>query len=146
MKFNLSLALALILALMVSCSGGTNDLDKYGLKGNVKEVKELQCDATYENEQWVASSNCEQGFRVLEFDTDGNYVRSMTIADRGDTLAMTIAILIQDQMGDFYSSMFVTSGIFGLWMYVAGAISIYAFKKVLPVEDAPDEEEAPAKP
>ena len=91
MKFNLSLALALILALMVSCSGGTNDLDKYGLKGNVKEVKELQCDATYENEQWVASSNCEQGFRVLEFDTDGNYVRSMTIADRGDTLAMTIA-------------------------------------------------------
>ena len=91
MKFNLSLVLALILTLMVSCSGGTNDFDRYGLKGNVKKVTELQCDATYENEHWVASSNCEQGFRVMEFDEKGFYLRSMTIADGGDTLAMTIA-------------------------------------------------------
>lgn len=91
MKFNLSLALVLLLALMVSCSGGMNDFDKYGLKGNVKALKELQCDATYEDEHWVASSNCEQGFRVMEFGEDGNYIRSMTIANEGDTLAMTIA-------------------------------------------------------
>ena len=52
---------------------------------------------------------------------------------RNASLAMTIALLLQDQMGDFYSSMFFTSGIFGLWMYVAGAISIFLFPKVLPL-------------
>jgi len=91
MKFNSSLPLILLLVILTSCSGRKTDLDKYGLKGKVKELKELQCDATYENEHWVASSNCEQGFRVMEFDAEGNYLRSMTIADRGDTLAMTVA-------------------------------------------------------
>jgi predicted Na+-dependent transporter len=52
---------------------------------------------------------------------------------RNASLAMTIALLLQDQMGDFYSSMFFTSGVFGLWMYVAGMISIYVFPKVLPL-------------
>ena len=52
---------------------------------------------------------------------------------RNSSLAMTIAILMQDQMGDFYSSMFVTSGLFGLVMYVAGVISIFLYKPLLPV-------------
>ncbi len=52
---------------------------------------------------------------------------------RNSALAMTIALLIQDTMGDFYSSMFVTSGIFGLVMYVAGLVSIYFYPKLLPV-------------
>jgi len=52
---------------------------------------------------------------------------------RNASLAMTIALLLQDQMGDFYSSMFWASGIFGLWMYVAGALTIYLFPKILPV-------------
>jgi len=52
---------------------------------------------------------------------------------RNASLAMTIALLLQDQMGDFYSSMFFTSGIFGLWMYVAGGISIFLFPRVLPL-------------
>ena len=58
---------------------------------------------------------------------------------RNAALAMTIAILIQDTMGDFYSSMFVTSGAFGLIMYVAGVISIFLYKSVLPVEEASKE-------
>ena len=53
---------------------------------------------------------------------------------RNAALAMTIAILIQDTMGDFYSSMFVTSGLFGLVMYVAGVISIFLYKPLLPVK------------
>jgi BASS family bile acid:Na+ symporter len=53
---------------------------------------------------------------------------------RNATLAMAIALLIQDYMGDFYSSMFFTSGLFGLWMYVAGFLSIGVYKKVLPLE------------
>lgn len=91
MNYKISLPLILLLALLTSCSGGSDDLDKYGLKGNVKAVKELQCDPTYENEQWVASSNCNQAFRIVEFDEDGNYTRSLTISERGDTLAMTVA-------------------------------------------------------
>jgi predicted Na+-dependent transporter len=52
---------------------------------------------------------------------------------RNAALAMTIAILIQDSMGDFYSSMLVTSGLFGLVMYVAGILSIILYKIFLPV-------------
>jgi hypothetical protein len=37
-------------------------------------------------------------------------------------------------MGDFYSSMFVTSGLFGLIMYLAGALAIFLYKPLLPVE------------
>jgi BASS family bile acid:Na+ symporter len=52
---------------------------------------------------------------------------------RNSALAMTIALLIQDTMGDFYSSMFVTSGLFGLIMYIAGIIAIFIYKPLLPV-------------
>ena len=52
---------------------------------------------------------------------------------RNAALAMTIALLIQDAMGDFYSSMFVTSALFGLVMYIAGVISIALYKPLLPV-------------
>jgi predicted Na+-dependent transporter len=53
---------------------------------------------------------------------------------RNATLAMAIALLIQDYMGDLYISMFFTSGLFGLWMYVAGFLSIAVYKQVLPLE------------
>ncbi len=52
---------------------------------------------------------------------------------RNASLAMTIALLLQDQMGDFYSSMFFTSGIFGLWMYAAGAVSIFLYPRLFPL-------------
>jgi BASS family bile acid:Na+ symporter len=54
---------------------------------------------------------------------------------RNSALAMTIALLIQDAMGDFYSSMFVTSGLFGLAMYLASLISIFLFKPLIPVAE-----------
>lgn len=57
---------------------------------------------------------------------------------RNASLAMALALLIQDYMGDFYSSMFVTSAIFGLLMYVAGFLSIWFYKKFLPVEGEPE--------
>ncbi len=55
---------------------------------------------------------------------------------RNASLAMTIAILIQDAMGDFYSSMFWVSGIFGLVMYLAGLVAIKFYPKFFPLEDA----------
>ncbi|MCU0845410.1 MAG: bile acid:sodium symporter family protein [Spirochaetes bacterium] len=57
---------------------------------------------------------------------------------RNASLAMALALLIQDYMGDFYSSMFFTSAIFGLWMYVAGFLSIAIYKKLLPIPPKPD--------
>ncbi|MBU1712667.1 MAG: bile acid:sodium symporter family protein [Proteobacteria bacterium] len=53
---------------------------------------------------------------------------------RNASLAMTIALLIQDSMGDFHSSMFWVSGMFGLSMYVAGLIAIKIYPKIFPVE------------
>jgi predicted Na+-dependent transporter len=53
---------------------------------------------------------------------------------RNASLAMAVAILIQDVMGDFYSSMFVVSGTFGLAMYFAGIVSIKLYKVALPVD------------
>ncbi len=53
---------------------------------------------------------------------------------RNASLAMTIALLIQDSMGDFHSSMFWVSGMFGLTMYIAGVIAIKVYPKLFPVE------------
>ncbi|MBU1397868.1 MAG: bile acid:sodium symporter family protein, partial [Proteobacteria bacterium] len=53
---------------------------------------------------------------------------------RNASLAMTIALLIQDSMGDFHSSMFWVSGMFGLSMYVAGLIAIKVYPKIFPIK------------
>lgn len=54
---------------------------------------------------------------------------------RNASLAMTIALLIQDSMGDFHSSMFWVSGIFGLTMYLAGLVAIKVYPKLFPVRE-----------
>ena len=70
------------------------------------------------------------------FGVDNFQTRAVSLETglRNASLAMAIAILIQDHMGDFYSSMFITSAIFGLLMYAAGFISISVFKRMLPTE------------
>ena len=78
----------LFTALLFSCSGGSEDLARYGLKGDVKLIQEYQCDPTYENEQWVASSDCSNEYRQVEFDKEGKFVHSLTLSERGDTLVM----------------------------------------------------------
>ena len=54
---------------------------------------------------------------------------------RNASLAMTIALLIQDSMGDFHSSMFWVSGMFGLTMYIAGLVAIKVYPKIFPVKE-----------
>jgi len=54
---------------------------------------------------------------------------------RNSSLAMAMALLIQDAMGDFYSSLFFVSGIFGLAMYLAGLLAIKLYPVVLPVTE-----------
>ncbi len=53
---------------------------------------------------------------------------------RNASLAMTISLLIQDSMGDFHSSMFWVSGMFGLSMYVSGLIAIKIYPKLFPIK------------
>lgn len=89
MKAVSRLFVLLILALLVSCSGGSNDLDRYSLKGKVSSTTEFQCDATYENEEWVAGIDCADGYRVVEFDTEGQYIQSYTMSECGDTTSLT---------------------------------------------------------
>lgn len=55
---------------------------------------------------------------------------------RNASLAMALALLIQDLMGDFYSSMFVTSAMFGLLMYIAGFVSIWFYHRFFPLDGA----------
>ena len=54
---------------------------------------------------------------------------------RNASLAMTIALLIQDSMGDFHSSMFWVSGMFGLSMYIAGIVAIKVYPKIFPIKE-----------
>jgi len=70
------------------------------------------------------------------FGIDNFQARAISIETglRNSALAMTLALLLQDSMGDFFSSMFVTAGMFGLVMYVSGIISIYLYRYILPVE------------
>ena len=53
---------------------------------------------------------------------------------RNASLAMTITLLIQDSMGDFHSSMFWVSGMFGITMYLAGLVAIKLYPKIFPIE------------
>ena len=58
------------------------------MKGSVKETREFQCNATYENDQWVAGADCANGFRVVQYDEDGNYIQSFNMSDCGDTTSL----------------------------------------------------------
>ncbi len=72
--------------------------------------------------------------KILRVDNFQTRAIALETGLQNAALAMTIAILLQDRMGDFHSSMFAVSGLFGLWMYVAGTIMITLFPKILPVD------------
>ena len=55
---------------------------------------------------------------------------------RNSALSMTLAILIQDQIGDFYSSLFIVNGVYGLEMYIAGILFVLLFRKFAPDKEA----------
>lgn len=64
---------------------------------------------------------------------------SMEVGLRNSTLAVTIALLIQDMMGDFYSSMFVTTAVYGITMYITGFLMIVLYKRLLPLSSAEEQ-------
>ena len=91
MKAVSGLFVMFVSSLLLSCSGGSGDLTRHNLKGQVKTTSEFQCDATYENEKWVAGVDCVDGYRVVEYDPEGNYIHSYTMSGCGDTTSLTSA-------------------------------------------------------
>lgn len=77
------------------------------------------------------------GLVPILFKVSNYQIRAISLETglRNASLAMTIALLIQDSMGDFHSSMFWVSGMFGLSMYLAGVIAIKLYPKIFPIKD-----------
>lgn len=75
-----------VLLLLVSCSGGTNDLDRSGLEGKVKAITEHQFDATAKDGKWVAGKISYFGHHILNYDQNGLYTGSIALTHDGDTI------------------------------------------------------------
>jgi len=69
---------------------------------------------------------------------------SVEVGCRNSTLAVTLALLIQDLMGDYFSSMFVTTAIYGITMYPICFLMIALFKYLLPIKTQ-DSVQSPSK-
>lgn len=80
------LSIALILT---SCSGGDSDLAKSGLKGDISSVIVHQYEAVHKDDQWVKGKPAAFGHRILEYDAEGSYVKSLALTHTGDTIGYT---------------------------------------------------------
>jgi len=89
MKRILILSLPALIVVLYSCSGGHSDLDRNALKGQVKSVKQMECEATHVDGKWVMGENCSRNYRVTNFNQDGNFSSILTLNDRQDTLGIT---------------------------------------------------------
>lgn len=110
MKSFLSVPVLLLLALLVSCSGGNNDLAHNGLKGKVKETRDFQCNATYENEEWVPGIECENGFRVVQYDDSGKFIQAFNMSDCGDTTTLSTTKRVNGEVVEelYYNRFYLT--------------------------------------
>jgi hypothetical protein len=83
------LGMPVFLVFLFSCSGSHTDLDRTALKGPVKSVKVVECDATYEGDAWVAGENCSRSYRLTNYRQDGTYKSLLTLNNNNDTIGMT---------------------------------------------------------
>jgi len=76
---------------LASCSRGITDLDRYGLRGQIKSIKEVHYEATYTDDKWVPgkplSANGE--YRIINYGKDGNYLELLSFNQAGDTISIT---------------------------------------------------------
>ena len=82
------LPLFCVAILLSSCGGGINDLDRSGIKGNVKSIKEEQFEARHRDGKWAAGDQLRVGIRVINYDEDGLYVNLVSLGMGGDTTAV----------------------------------------------------------
>ena len=78
-----------IILILNSCSGGSNDLVRAGLKGEVYSILEHQFSARYREGEWEAGSPSSFGHRIINYDRDGLYLESIILNERGDTAGIT---------------------------------------------------------
>ena len=81
--------LFVLAVILGSCSGGDNDLAKAGLSGNVSSVIEHQYEAVHKDDGWVTGKPGRYGHRIIEYDADGYYVKSLALTHTGDTIGYT---------------------------------------------------------
>lgn len=82
------LTLLVFFFILFSCSGEINEWDRLNLKGQVKSIEEVQCDATYEDDRWVSSNHCSAGRQVTNFNPQGHYISILTLDNDDDTMRM----------------------------------------------------------
>ena len=88
-RLNNSLFLFIWIVILSSCSGGGSDLDKAGLNGNISSVVENQYEAVHKDDGWVAGKPGVYGHRVIQYDSEGNYMKSLALTHTGDTIGYT---------------------------------------------------------
>ncbi|MEN8157598.1 MAG: hypothetical protein ABFS10_11665 [Bacteroidota bacterium] len=85
---NLLFLLPVILSLS-ACSGEITDLDRSGLKGEVKRITEHQYEAFHKDDRWTAGKPVMFGHRIMNYDKDGLYMKSFVLSEGGDTIGYT---------------------------------------------------------
>lgn len=86
---NHSLIICASIVIMSSCSGGDSDLAKSGLKGNISSVIEHQFEAVHKDDGWVEGRPGMYGHRIIQYDAEGNYVKSLALNYANDTVGYT---------------------------------------------------------
>ena len=51
----------------------------------MRSIKEMQFEATHENDRWVAGKATKYGGRIVNYDQNGLYIESIAISSSGDT-------------------------------------------------------------
>ena len=77
-----------VILFLTSCGGSINDLDRSGIKGNVKSIQEEQFEARHRDGQWAAGDQLRVGTRVVNYDEQGLYVNLVSLGLGGDTTAV----------------------------------------------------------
>lgn len=75
--------------ILSSCSGGDSDLAKSGLKGNISSVIEHSYEAVHKDDGWHKGKPGVYGHRIIQYDAEGNYVKSLALTYSGDTVGYT---------------------------------------------------------
>ena len=78
-----------LFVILSSCSGGDSDLAKSGLKGNISSVIEHTYEAVHKDKGWHTGKPGGYGHRIIQYDAEGNYVKSLALTYSGDTVGYT---------------------------------------------------------
>lgn len=88
-QMNNSLFIFALILILSSCSGGDSDLAKSGLSGDISSVTEHTYEAVHKDDGWHPGKPGVYGHRIIQYDAEGNYVKSLALTHTGDTIGYT---------------------------------------------------------